>query len=268
MPTLSRTSSPSSLRRKDESAMSYMSRVFNSSECSLNDDLLSAWSQALLERATQDQMKADLVCISGQDDTSISTYCSSANPTSTSSTIDPLSTISSVSTSPTLDVSLCGCTSENYTRGGISDTLLEHVETYIVNATNIRAGFTNLFNVSSSFFASLGLDLTSSAGITYATEGGERDGGVLGNLAAITVLARCASRCSFLTSRYTILEGSMCSTVLSGLSQLGFATLVFGIGGLGLVVSASIMVHRLKAEWASNMAKVLSTEEGIVMEEY
>lgn len=203
--------------------MSYMSRVFNSSECSLNDDLLSAWGEAVVQRAIQDQMKADLVCISGQDNTSNSAYCSSANSTSTSSSmIGSPSTLSSFSTSSTLDLSPCGCTSENDTGGGISDTLLEHLETYIENVTDIRAGYTNLFNMSPSSFARSDLiSATSWASMTNATEG-KSDGGVLGDLAATAVFARCASRCSCLAHHYASFEGRMCGTILTGLSQLGF----------------------------------------------
>ena len=60
----------------------------------------------------------------------------------------------------------------------------------------------------------------------------------------------------------------MCGTALSGIAQVGFALFCIALGGLALAVTSGVMVHRLKANWARNLAKVLSTEEGIVMEEY
>lgn len=60
----------------------------------------------------------------------------------------------------------------------------------------------------------------------------------------------------------------MCGTALSGLAQVGFSMFLIGVGALALAITSGIMVHRLKAAWAKNMAKVLSTEEDIVMEEY
>lgn len=60
----------------------------------------------------------------------------------------------------------------------------------------------------------------------------------------------------------------MCGTSLSGLAQVGFSMFLIGLGGLALAVTSGIMVHRLKAVWAKNITKVLSTEEDIVMEEY
>lgn len=92
--------------------------------------------------------------------------------------------------------------------------------------------------------------------------------GSLANSSEFALLACCASRCSFLFSQYAFFEGGMCGTTLSGIAQMWFALFFMGVGGLALAVTSGVMVHRLKANWAKNLAKVLSTEEGIVMEEY
>lgn len=60
----------------------------------------------------------------------------------------------------------------------------------------------------------------------------------------------------------------MCGSALGGLAQVGFSMFMIGLGGLALAISSGVMVHRLKAAWAKDMTKVLSTEEDIVMEEY
>lgn len=222
-----------------------MSRIFNSSDCSsLNDDLLSAWDLAARERAMRDQMKEDITCVatptSGDDGTGAESSvaeCSGGNASS-------LSSSSSSSSSSTYSLSYCSCTSENYT---VSDTLLAYFRSFVDNVADLR---------------------TDLGGLLIPSVATARGLGALANASADALGARCASRCSFLSSHYDNFSGAMCGTALSGLAQLGFSIFFTAFGGLALAVTSGVMVHRLKAEWASNMAKVLSTEEGIVMEEY
>ncbi len=228
-----------------------MTRVFNSTDCSvINDDLLSAWDVAARERAYRDQMRDDLTCIDSTAASTLSTgECAAGNATSSSSS--PASSSSSVSS--TFSLSPCSCTSDGYNAAaaaagtGAHDTLLAHFRTFADNVTALRADLAGLLNLSSSASAGRG-ELATSSSYSWA--------------------ARCASRCSFVASHYRNFEGAMCGTTLSGLAQIGFSMFLLALGGLALAVTSGIMVHRLKANWAKNMAKVLSTEEDIVMEEY
>lgn len=233
-----------------------MSRVFNASECSsLNDDLLTAWDLAARERAVRDQVKDDLTCVSEDEDGELSSFttdCSSSQNASSSTATSTSSSSSTPSTSSAFSLSPCSCTSDNYTA---PDSLLAYFKTFAGNITDLRADLTNLLNQSYT-------PSTSLASVVGPL------GGSLANASNAAMLARCASRCSFLRARYESFEGAMCDNVLTGLAQLGFSMFLLGLGGLALAVTAGIMVNRLKAAWARDMAKVLSTEEGIVMEEY
>ncbi|CAB1110668.1 unnamed protein product [Ectocarpus sp. CCAP 1310/34] len=226
-------------RQGDETALDYMSRVFNSSDCSsINGDLLSAWDLAARERAYRDQMQDDLTCTT----TSSNVECS--NSSSSSSLRSSLS-----SSSSTFSLSPCSCTSDGYT--GAPDTLLAYFRAFADNVTALRADLAGL--------------LTPPLEAETAAFSGQ---GALANASSDSWAARCASRCSFVDSHYRNFEGAMCGTALGGLAQVGFSMFMIGVGGLALAVTSGIMVHRLKEVWAKSMTKVLSTEEDIVMEEY
>ena len=240
-----------------------MSRIFNSSDCTaLNDDLLSAWKFAARTRAIRDQMKDDLNCTTttatatttsnGTDtddnenigigtDTAVVEEC--PGNTSSSSASSSFVTISS-SSSSVYPISSCpSCTSDSYTA---PDSLLAFFRAFVDDVDDLRAELSGLLNRPET-----------------------PDGlGSLANSSESVLLACCASRCSFLSSHYALFEGAMCGEALSGIAQVGFALFFMGVGGLSLAVTSGVMVHRLKANWARNLAKVLSTEEGIVMEEY
>lgn len=243
----------------DESASTYISRIFNSSDCtSLNHDLLKAWKFAARTRAIRDQMAEDLTCTmtttttttpSGGNDTDSSTTTTytdvteecPSNATSSSSS-SSLITISS-SSSSVYPFPPCPCTSSSY---AATNSLLFYFSTFANNVDNLRAELSGLLSLPESL-----------------------DGrGSLANSSEHVTLASCASRCSFLSSDYANFEGAICGRALSGTAQVGFALFLLAIGGLALAVTSGVMVHRLKANWARNLAKVLSTEEGIVMEEY
>lgn len=229
----------------DETALDYMSRVFNSSDCSsINGDLLSAWDLAARERAYRDQMQDDLTCIT----TSLNVECSNSSSSSSSSSLLS-STSSSSSSSSTFSLSPCSCTSDGYT--GAPDTLLAYFRAFADNVTALRADLAGL--------------LTPPLEAETAAFSGQ---GSLANASSDSWAARCASRCSFVDSYYRNFEGAMCGTALGGLAQVGFSMFMIGVGGLALAVTSGIMVHRLKEVWAKSMTKVLSTEEDIVMEEY
>jgi len=226
-----------------------MTRVFNSSDCSLiNGDLLSAWDVAARERAYRDQMRDDLTCVEPTAAANLPIEeCAGGNAMSSSSSPDFSSSPSSFSS--TFSLSPCSCTSDGYSAaaGGAPDTLLAHFRTFADNVTALRTDLAGLLNLSSSVSAGRG-ELATSYSYSWT--------------------ARCASRCSFVAAHYQNFEGAMCGTALSGLAQVGFSMFLLALGGLTLAVTSGIMVHRLKAKWAKNMAKVLSTEEDIVMEEY
>lgn len=217
----------------------------------INGDLLSAWDVAARERAYRDQMLDDLTCIDPTAAATLSTgVCAARNATSSSSS--PASSSSSSSFSSTFSLSPCSCTSDGYNAAAAAaaaapDTPLAHFRTFAANVTALRVDLAGLLNLSSSASAGRG-ELAASSSYSWA--------------------ARCASRCSFVGSYYRNFEGAMCGTALSGLAQVGFSMFLLALGGLALAVTSGIMVHRLKAKWAKNMAKVLSTEEDIVMEEY
>ncbi|CBN76609.1 hypothetical protein Esi_0000_0332 [Ectocarpus siliculosus] len=232
---------PYNVTFEDETALDYMSRVFNSSDCSsINGDLLSAWDLAARERAYRDQMQDDLTCIT----TSSNVECSNSSSSSSSSLLS-----SSSSSSSTFSLSPCSCTSDGYT--GAPDTLLAYFRSFAENVTALRADLASL--------------LTPPLEAETAAFSGQ---GALANASSDSWAARCASRCSFVDSHYRNFEGAMCGTALGGLAQVGFSMFMIGVGGLALAVTSGIMVHRLKEVWAKSMTKVLSTEEDIVMEEY
>lgn len=229
---------------QDESALAYMSRIFNSSDCaSINGDLLSAWDLAARERAYRDQMHDDLTCITPA-------VVAAAVPSSgecaggSDATLATSSLASSSSFSSTFSLSPCSCTSEAYSSGA-PDTLLAYFRAFVDNVTALRADLAGF------------LTLPLAAGR-----------GALASASSDSWAARCASRCSSIASHYHNFEGAMCGTALSGLAQVGFSIFLIGVGGLALAITSGIMVHRLKAVWAKNITKVLSTEEDIVMEEY
>ncbi|CAM9215650.1 unnamed protein product, partial [Scytosiphon promiscuus] len=224
-------------------ALAYMSRVFNSSDCSaVNEDLLSAWVAAARERAYRDQMQDDLTCIWEE---SGATDCSSSSPLSSLSS----SSSSSSSISSTFSLSPCSCTSDSYVAAdGLTDTLLAYFRTFAENVTTLRADLADL--------------------LTRSLEGGAAERSALANASSNSWEALCASQCSFVESHYRNFESAMCGMALSGLGQVGFSLFLIGSGGLALAISSGVMVHRLKAAWAKDMTKVLSTEEDIVMEEY
>ncbi|CAM9283223.1 unnamed protein product [Ectocarpus sp. 13 AM-2016] len=227
--------------RQNETALDYMSRVFNSSDCSsINGDLLSAWDLAARERAYRDQMQDDLTCIT----TSSNVECSNSSSSSSPSLLS-----SSSSSSSTFSLSPCSCTSDGYI--GAPDTLLAYFRAFADNVTALRADLAGL--------------LTPPLEAETAAFSGQ---GALANASSDSWAARCASRCSFVDSHYRNFEGAMCGTALGGLAQVGFSMFMIGVGGLALAVTSGIMVHRLKEVWAKSMTKVLSTEEDIVMEEY
>lgn len=216
-----------------------MSRVFNSSDCSsLNDDLFSAWDQAAREDALRDDMMDDLTCT-----VATATTTSDTGDDADSATTLCFGNSSSSLSSSTYSLSSCSCTSENYTA---PDSLLAHFTTFAGSVIDLRAELAGLLNISTAV---------------------EERGSLESAFFEVTS-ARCASRCVFLPSHYDNFEGAMCGTTLSGLAQVGFCMFLLGVGGLALAVTSGIMVHRLKAEWAKNMGKVLSVEDGIVMEEY
>ena len=159
---------------------------------------------------------------------------SASSPASSSSSFSSLSS--------TFSLSPCSCTSDAY---GAPDTLLAYFRDFADNVTALRA------------------DL---AGLLTLPLGAGR--GALAGASSDSWAARCASRCSSVTSHYRNFEAAMCGTALSGLAQVGFSMFLIGVGGLVLAVTSGIMVHRLKAVWAKNIRRVLSTEEDIVMEEY
>eukprot|EP00903_Cladosiphon_okamuranus_P017043 g15708.t1 len=230
-------------REGNESASAYMSRIFNSSDCaSVNGLLLSAWDSAARERAYRDQMHLDLTCTTATATTT--PWCATGGSGDTMSTSSPAAASSS-SFSSTFSLSPCSCTSDAYSATGAPDTLLQYFRTFADNVTALRADLAGL----------LGLPLAVGRG-------------ALASASSDSWAARCASRCSSVASHYHNFEGAMCSTALSGLAQIGFSMFLIGVGGLALAITSGIMVHRLKAVWAKNITKVLSTEEDIVMEEY
>lgn len=220
-----------------------MSRIFNSSDCSsVNGELLSAWDLAARERAYRDQMHEDLTCITPTATaTPSSGECAGGSSDATSTSYPPAS---SSSFSSTFSLSPCSCTSEAFSSDA-SDTLLAYFSTFADNVTALRADLAGL----------LALPLAAGRG-------------ALASASSDSWAARCASRCSSIASHYHNFEGAMCGMALSGLAQVGFSMFLIGVGGLALAITSGIMVHRLKAVWAKNMTKVLSTEEDIIMEEY
>lgn len=221
-----------------------MSRIFNSSACaSANGLLLSAWDIAARERAYRDQMLDDLTCVTPA--AAATTISSGECVDGSSDAASAASPASSSSFSSTFSLSPCSCTSDAYSSDGTSDTPLAYFRAFADNVTALRVDLTDL------------LSLPFAAGQ-----------GALASASSDSWAARCASRCSFIASHYRNFEGAMCGTALSGLAQVGFSMFLIGVGGLAVAVTSGIMVHRLKAVWAKNITKVLSTEEDIVMEEY
>lgn len=219
-----------------------MSRIFNSSDCaSVNGLLLSSWDLAARAWAYRDQMHDDLTCITP---TATATTSSGGCAGGSSDATSASSPASSSSFSSTFSLSPCSCTSEAYSYGA-PDTLLAYFRTFADDVTALRADLAGL------------LSLPLAAGR-----------GALASASSESWAARCASRCSSVASHYHNFEGAMCGTALSGLAQIGFSMFLIGVGGLALAITSGIMVHRLKAVWAKNITKVLSTEEDIIMEEY
>lgn len=195
----------------------------------------------------REQMKDDLTCINaaialgGIFHASVVEGCSASRNSTTSNSYGSSTSMHSSSSS---SLSPCTCTSDDYTA---PDTALSYFRTFSENATDLRSTLAGLI------------------GSDPATESGR---GILAGQWENAMSARCASRCSFLPSHFFNFYGAMCDTALGGLGQTGVSMFLIGLGGLAMAVTSAIMVHRLKAPWAKNMAKVLSTEEGIVMEEY